>query len=480
MSEVQNNISIQMPIIWKPIFENIQKQEKPYILIPTGRVSGKTKNSVLVAALLMLQFPYTDIVVTRSSYGSISDSSYAEFETAFQEMPEEISSQFTFKKSPLRIERVNNSGIIYFIGSGGSNKERTKGLHTKHKVKVVIVEETQEFKTKESYDQFMASVRRNFGEGVVVIVLGNPPAIEAHWFNQFTKQKEQDNDWLVARMTWEDIVPFLNDYDIKEILKCKILEPDYYEWMYGGVPTGGLGQVYPMFRRDLHLIPYDERSNSKLLKDFRVVGCIIGCDGAVNKDSTVFVPRLIMSNGQSVAAKIFYHDPKTNGVKGSFPLVENEGTRWFNELIKENSLNNPYNYMASIPIIFVVDSAATELIQALRYYFGNRATVYAVKKGTILQMVDTVQSAIGKNVVAVYDYGGYYNYSLNKWIQCDNILAYQYKSLIWNEKQTGYEPSVPNDATDADTYGIWFYYRQVENIVWLQDVVNHRKDYYIL
>jgi len=481
MSEVDNDLIIEMPIVWKPIIENIQTQKKPFILIPTGRVSGKTKNSVLVATLLMLQFPYTDIVVTRSSYGSISDSSYAEFETAITELPEEISGEFAFKKSPLRIERADNSGIIYFIGSGGSNKDRTKGLHTKHKVKVVIVEEAQEFKTKESYDQFMASVRRNFDtDAPVVIVLGNPPAIEAHWFNQFVKQKEQDNDWLVARMTWEDIVPFLNDYDIKEILKCKILEPDYYEWMYGGIATGGLGQVYPMFRKDIHLIPYDERSNSKLLKDFRVVGCIIGCDGAVNKDSTAFVPRLIMSNGQSVAAKIFYHDPKTDGVKGSFPLVENEGTRWFNDLIKENNLNNPYNYMASIPIIFVVDSAATELIQALRYYFGNRATVFAVKKGTILQMVDTVQSAIGKNVVAVYDYGGYYNYSLNRWIKCDNILAYQYKSLIWNEKQTGYEPTVPNDVTDADTYGIWFYYRQVENIVWLQDVVNHRKDYYIL
>ena len=91
MSETQNDILIQMPIVWKPIIENIQEQKRPYILIPTGRVSGKTKNSVLVATLLMLQFPYTDIVVTRSSYGSISDSSYAEFETAIQEMPEEIS-----------------------------------------------------------------------------------------------------------------------------------------------------------------------------------------------------------------------------------------------------------------------------------------------------------------------------------------------------------------------------------------------------
>ena len=469
-----------MPLVWKPIVQAIKYHTVDEIYIPTGRISGKTKNTVIVTNLLMLEFPYRDVVVTRSSYGSMADSSYAEFEVAIGDMPESISSQYTFKHSPLRVEREKNSGNIYFIGSGGFNKDRTKGLKTKHPVIAVIVEETQEFKTKESFDQFKASVRRNLGDNAVFIVLGNPPAIDAHWFNQLIKQKEKDKDCLVVRMTWEDIIEFLNDYDIKDILKCKMLEPEYYEWLYGGIPTGGLGQVYPMFRKDIHLIPYEQRSNSRLLKDFRIVGVIIGCDGAVNKDSTAFVPRFIMSNGQSVAGKIFYHDPKTNGVKGSFPLVENEGKRWFAELIKENNLDNPYNYMASIPIVFVVDSAATELIQALRYYFGNRATVYAIKKGTILQMVDTVQSAIGKNVVAVYDYGGYYNYTKNKWISCDNILAYQYRSLIWNEKQTGYDPTVPNDVTDADTYGIYFYYKQVENIIWLQDVVNRRKDYYIL
>lgn len=469
-----------MPKVWQPILEAIQNHTVQEIVIPTGRISGKTKNTVIASDLLMMAFPYHDIVVTRSSYGSMADSSYAEFETAINDMPESISKQFTFWKSPLRVERENNSGNIYFIGSGGSNKDRTKGLKTKHPVIAVIVEETQEFKDRESFDQFMASVRRNLAPNAVVIILGNPPAIEAHWFNQYVKKKESDKDCLVVRMSWQDIVGFLNDYDIKEILKCKILEPEYYDWLYGGIPTGGLGQVYPMFRKDIHLIPYEQRSNSKLLQDFRIVGCIIGCDGAVNKDSTVLVPRFIMSNGQSVAGKIFYHDPKTDGVKGSFPLIENEGKRWFAELRKENNLDNPNNFMWSIPIVFVVDSAATELIQALRYYFGNRATVYAIKKGTILQMVDTVQSAIGKNVVAVYDYGGYYNYTLNKWIKCDNILAYQYRSLIWNEKQTGYDPLVPNDATDADTYGIYFYYRQVENIIWLQDVVNRRKDYYIL
>lgn len=470
-----SNINIELPKIWKQIIDT----DKKMILIPTGRVSGKTKNSVIFSTALMLQNPYKDIVITRSSYGSMRDSLYAEFVSQLEEMPEEISNQFTAVKAPsLRIDRENDSGSIYFIGSGGSNKDRTKGFKPRHELIAVIVEETQEFKDKESLDQFLASVRRRFGENCILIVLGNPPAIEAHWFNLFVKAKENDKDWLVARMTWQDITPFLNDTDIKEILKCKFLEPEYYDWLYGGIATGGRGLCYPMFRKDLHLIDYNYRSNSKLLEDFRIVGVIIGGDSAVNNDATALVPRFIMSNGQSVAGKIFYHNPQVDGVKGSFPLVENQVSRWFSDLIRENNLDNPYNYMASIPIIFVVDSAATEFIQALRYYFSNRAEVYPIKKGTIIQMVDVVQSALGKNVVAIYDYGGYYNYTQNKWITCENILATQYRSLIWDDKQTGYNPAIPNDVIDADTYGIYFYYRQVENIIWLRDVVGQRKDYY--
>lgn len=469
-------LTIKLPLAWKTIVDTT----KSFILLPTGRVSGKTKNSVLFACVYMLNNPYRDIVITRSSYGSIKDTTYAEFKSALENLPPEISSQFEFFSSPLRIVRKNQSGTIYFIGAGGANLDRTKGLKTSHPIGVVIAEEIQEFRTKEHYDQFIATVRRNLCEdNPKIILLGNPPAIEAHWFNVFTRKCEKDSDWLVQRMTWEDIVDFLNDLDLKEIIKCKLTDREYYDWMYGGIPTGGSGKVYPMFRPDLHLVNYEYRAASKVLQDYRIVGVIIGCDGAVNNDSTVLVPRFIMSNGQSVAGKIFYHDPKENGVKGSFPLVSNEIARWFKELRRENGLDNPSNWRASIPILFVVDSAATELIQALRYYFSNRAEVHSIKKGTIIQMVDTVQSAIGKNVCMVYDYGGYYNYTKNKWVNCDNILAYQYRSLVWNDKQTGYDPSIPNDATDADTYAIYFYYRQTENIVWLSDFVNKKNQYFM-
>ena len=177
------------------------------------------------------------------------------------ETNDEIANQFTFKTQPLKIERANHSGNIYFFGSGGSNKDRTKGFKSEHPLIAVISEETQELKDKASYDQFEASIRRNFGENVKLLILGNPPAIKAHWFNEFIESKKVDRDWLVAQnMTWLDIIDFLNDYDIKEILKCKFLEPDYYKWLYEGIPIGGLGAVYPMFRRETHLINYVKKS----------------------------------------------------------------------------------------------------------------------------------------------------------------------------------------------------------------------------
>lgn len=465
---------IQIAEIFKPFVT----QEKDNIVLKAGRDAGKSKTAYIVCGLRAAMHPDQDIVIGRASYGSIQTSSYNEMVEVLDDI-EAFHGRFIYRTSPLRIFDKNGGTGMYFIGLGGS-KDRTKGIKTIHEVGMVMVEEAQELKSKEHLDQVLASLRRRFGEKCLLVVVFNPPNNEFHWINIWSKEIERDKDWLVIHSSWKDIVPFLKDRDIKEIIKTKILDKDYYDYLYMGIPTGGLGRVYPMFRPDIHVIPYEQRMNSMLLQDFRIVAMIIGCDGAVTNDKTVFVPRAIMSNGQSVALKRFIHNPKIDGVKGSFPLVENEGVRWFADLCRENNLNDPGNYMNSIPIIFIVDSAATELIQALRYYFGHRAEVQAIKKGTILQMVDVNQSAIGKNVCAIYDYGGYYDYTLNKWINCVDPLIEEYKTLIWNEKQSGYDPTIPNDCTDADTYGVYFYYKQTENIIWLSDVVNNRKDYYIL
>ena len=96
----------------------------------------------------MLLYPYFDIICARVNYGSLGDSSYNEFKAAIDELGDNISEQFKFKRSPLRIERLGNAGTVYFVGYGGANTSRTKGIKTNHKIKIVILEETQELKKR--------------------------------------------------------------------------------------------------------------------------------------------------------------------------------------------------------------------------------------------------------------------------------------------------------------------------------------------
>lgn len=67
----------------------------------------------------------------------------------------------------------------------------------------------------------------------------------------------------------------------------------------------------------------------------------------------------------------------------------------------------------------------------------------------------------------IIDYKGHYNYVKGKFEPRDvNYLAEQLSMLIWNEKQDGYDPIVPNDDCDAFTYGCRFWFQNIENIGW--------------
>lgn len=455
---------ILMPLVFKQIFET----DKNYIWADGGRLGGKTNNFAKAAILIQLQYPKSDIIVARVSYGSLGDSSYAEIESQIQDM--DLDNEYELKKSPLRIVRKHDAGTIYFLGYGGSNQSRTKSIKTKHKIKVVILEETQELKEKQNLDQALASFRRHFGENVKVCILGNPPPQEAHWFNVERKRVMNDPDWLVLRLTWQDIIPFINDYDLKEILKTKINDPNYYAWFYMGETTGGFGAVYPMFRKEKHVITAQQYEMARERANLRVVACVIGGDGAVNNDCTAFVAWMILNNGQAVAAPIFYHNPKEDGSFGYHQLVQDHVTRWFDDICNRFRLGTRQEIllhpnMQVVPIWIRIDSAAPDLVKECQFFLSGRASVGPVKKGTVPQMVATIQSAICNENLIIIDYGGYYDYVKNKWIKKDtNLLAEQWSNLIWNEKQDNYDPIVPNDVSDAGTYGGIHWYGNQENI----------------
>lgn len=457
---------IAMPLFCKEILES----DKNYFCLYGGRIGGKTNNTSKIGVITMLMFPYFDIIVARVSYGSLGDSSYAEFQAAINEMGENISEEFKFKRSPLRIERSGDAGTIYFIGYGGSNTSRTKSIKTKHKIKVVILEETQELKNEENLNQALASFRRHFGDDVKVFILGNPYPQKVHWFSKFIEQHKFDPDWLVMNVTYLDILPFVNDYDLKEILKMKMSNLEYYKWFYLGEMTGGFGMVYPMFRREKYVITANEWEFVLANSNIRPVGMMIGGDGAVNNDCTSFVPIVLLNNGQSVIGPIFEHDPKRDGVIGYHQLVQDRLLYWFERVCGMFHLGTLMEYRMhpygkQLPIWIRIDSAAADLVAECKFFLGDRCSVGPVKKDHVPQMVSTIQSGILNNNFVIIDYGTQWNYTTNKNEKRDvNLLVEQLESLIWNEKQDNYDPSVPNDTSDAFTYGAVSWYKNPENI----------------
>ena len=459
--------SIKLPLVFKEIIES----RCPYNILYGGRLGGKSNGTAILAILSQLQNPDTDVVVARVSYGSLADSSFAELNHAIDSFDsEKITEMFKLKHSPLRIERTDGRGTIYFLGYGGSNTSRTKSIRPTHPIKIIILEETQELKEKRNLDEALASLRRHWAQDAKVYILGNPPPAEAHWFNVFINSSKNDPDYLVKNLTYLDIIPFINDYDLKEILKTKLTDFDYYQWFYLGVPSGGYGSVYPMFRKEKHIITEQEWNIAREKAGLKILGCIIGGDGAVNHDATAFVPQLLLSNGQTIIGPIFYHNPIQDGVIGYHQLVQNHLTRWFKEICERFRLGTVeekrmFPNAQLLPIWFRIDSAAPDLIQECRFFFGDRANILPIKKPSVMEMVGVVQSSLANNNVVIIDYGGYYDYQLNKWIKKEtNLLAEQLSLLIWNEQQTNYDPIVPNDVSDAFTYGDYTWYSNAENI----------------
>lgn len=459
-------LKIAMPYFCKEIMEtNYQNY-----LLYGGRLGGKTNNTAKIAILMMLMNPYHDVMVARVSYGSLGDSSYAELAAAIEDMGENISEEFHLKKSPLRIERKGDAGTIYFVGYGGSNTSRTKSIKPKHKLIAVIMEETQELKDEQNLNEALASFRRHYDKNIKTFIMGNPRPMMSHWFSKLIEAKKYDADWKVMNVTYLDILPFINDFDLKEILKTKMENEMYYKWFYLGCMEGSFGAVYPMFKPEKHVITSQQWAVVQERTRIRPVACIIGFDGAVNNDCSAAVPLILLSNGQAVIGPVFYHNPNQDGTIGYHQLVQDRFLFWFEDLCRRFHLGSllefrAHPFMQKLPIYITVDSAAADLIAECRFFLSDRCDITPVKKTTVPDMVSTVQSAILNNNLIIIDYGGYYNYTKGRWIKLKvNILVEQIMSLVWNERQDNYDPIVPNDVCDAFTYATIKWFKNPENI----------------
>ena len=459
-----------------PVFQKFWISEKNFHILESGRTGGKTRVGSDYAMVVTCNLRERDVVVARNSYSDLADSLYSTMCKFIAK--HKLGNIFVTKQNPLRIENVQTHCNIYFTGIGGSDKNRTKGLDTEHPVEVIIFDELQQVKEQENYEQAKASFMRLLTPTAKMIHIFNPPRLKAHWVNVWAKLKESDSDWLVTKSSWLDMLPYLKDLEIKEILKMKATDPDEYSWLYMGNTVGGLGSVYPQFKPEKHLIPF-EKAKEKF-KGQRIMSVIIGGDNAVSRDGTCLCPIAIMSNGQCLVLDVFYHDPKTDGdlaVSEMIPYIET----WLKQLEQKYGLNLPSAFGEFTPIAFVIDGSiiGIELAKELRFKLNpNRYDIIRYSKKDVIEMAGNMKSVFARNMLYIADYGGRYNYVKGKFEKGYNIVAEQVESLIWNEKETGFDPIIPNDASDALTYGTNAIFKNMFNLYYVDHAIKVRQDFY--
>lgn len=457
-----------------PLYET----KKHFAICRSGRTGGKT---IAGRDFLMAknQSCYQrDIIICRDSYSDIKDSIFSAIEKYIYK--NKLQNDYEIKQNPLRIRNKRQQNNIYFLGIGGADKSRTKSFEPENKVEVILFEELQQVREQESLEQAHASFRRHMSDTGIMLHMFNPEPQNAHWCNVWYNIKKNDPDYLCIESSWEDIVKWLNDIDIKEILKCRRLEPEKYQWLYMGKTGGGFGSVYPQFKRAKHLLTFKQAQEK--FKGEKITSIIIGGDNAVSRDATCLCPIAIFTNGQCCVLDVFYHDPKTSGdlsVSELIPYIQ----KWLKELETKYQLNQPSIYGDFTPIAFVIDGSiiGIELAKQLRFVLNpNRYDIIRYTQKNVIEMAGNLKSVFARNMLYIIDFGGHKNYIKGTWEQRDNIVAEQVENLVWNEKQTGFDPLIPNDASDALTYGANAIFKNMFNLYYVAKSIETRKEFYDL
>ena len=278
------------------------------------------------------------------------------------------------------------------------------------------------------------------------------PESPSHFVKQFIDKSGVD-------VYAEHFTLYDNDFLTPEFISA--LENEYRgtiyfdKWVLGNwVKAEGL--VFPLFKRERHFLKPNEFAEKYGKQRMRFVRW--GVDGANTNDSTAIVPLAIMENGQAVRLEMFYHNPKINGQLSNeqlMPMIE----RYLDEMEKR------YNFARNhVEFYTPVDCAAADLRLTLAYHLPDHFNVMPFTKKDIMHTTDIVNNAFARNALVVLDFGGYYNYARNRFVEGDDQLVVDLELMTWDERNEKFDPKVPNDCADAFRYAVCTYYYNPDNL----------------
>lgn len=438
-------------------YDKILTTDKTTIIMYSPRISGKSYALGEVVYIYSNKYPNHDIVVTRANYNSLEDSLYNEI----LGFAESIGQGFfyTAKTSPLKIvTKLGNA--IYFKGIGGADYSRSKGFKGHKPISLIICDETQQLKDEQSLKQAIATFVRSLDATInsKIILAGNPEMVKAHWWNAYCRKYRYEGVYEFIDANYLSIKKYLSDITLQEIENERKYNPLMYKFLYLGELDELAGGAYGQFKRERHYISVAEWR--KQTAGQRIEYIIWGGDGAITHDSTGIVPLAVYSNGQAFALERFYYNPQETGIV----LAPSQLTELIIEYV--DKMSKHYHIQEDgIISLFSIDCASADLITQLRYNINGYHEVKPFTKKNIINNNSVVNNCFAKNMVKIVDFGGYYDFYRKKVVQTTadtEPLVYQLESVTW--KNYKLDPAIPNDYTDALTYGINEYFLNPNNL----------------
>ena len=448
---MKQNIKIVKP------YDRILTTDKTTVIMYSPRISGKSYALGQIVYIYANKYPKHDIVVTRANYNSLEDSLYNEIIAFAANVG---SGNFYIPlRSPLRI-KTKKGNTIYFKGIGGADYSRSKGFKGLRPISLIICDETQQLKDEQSLRQAIASFIRSVDATIKsrVILAGNPEMVKAHWWNAYCRKYRYAGVYEFIDANYLSIYKYLSEVTRTEIENERKYNPLMYKFLYLGELDELAGGAYGQFKRERHYITYDA-----FLKEVRgqtMEYIIWGGDGAITHDSTGICPIAVMSSGRAYVLERFYYNPLETGVV----LAPSQLTEMLLEYV--DYIDKRYRIVADgIGSCFYIDGAAADLITQLRYSINGYHLVRGFTRKNIINNNAVVNNCFAKNMLKIIDFGGYYDYYAKRWVDTSadtEPLVYQLESVTW--KNYKLDPAIPNDYTDALTYGTNAYFENPDNL----------------
>lgn len=431
------------------------------VIMYSPRTSGKSKAVAQFLIYMCIKHPNRDMLFARANYNALDDSLFNEILEAANDIG--LGGFFRGKHNPLRMSTPLGNHIL-FKGVGGADYSRTRGIKSPKKSQddkggnfaLVFIDEAQQLKDELSLAHAISTFMRNLSSDPdsKIVIAGNPHEVKGHWWNAYCRRMRSAPNYTFIDATYQDILKWLTPDTIEDIELMREMNPAQYKFMYLGSLDELQGGAYGQFKRERHFIT--EREAGKLFAGERIHYVIFGGDGAVAHDATCICPIAILTSGRALVLERFFYDPIASGqVLAPTQMVE---------LIVRylRDLENKYQFTRQgVEKIFAIDAAAADLIAQLRYELPNDYIVKAYTNKAIIRNNSVVNDAFAKNVLYIKDMNGQYLYH-NGLTMKDDPLAEQLESVVWK----GYklDPAIPNDCTDALTYGVNYYFENPDNL----------------